>query len=368
MIELKEYIKYFVKHVAMIRYLQLKSGIDCLRPERDAKLYEFPEEIQLPITYKCNFNCIMCGMRNLQKNKDFSAEELKVILSDKLFSKVRAVGINGGEPFLKSDLIECFDVMLSTLPCIQVFNVISNGYFIEKYKTVLPKLKKKCNEKGVKLNLTLSLDGIRDMQEFHRGHKQAWQNINATFRLINKNPEEYYDTLNIICTITKHNIYRVVEVENWSRAMGIKVEYNVATVNVRIDNTQMVDDFSLFGDEHARLMAQEFFYTMFIQEKSQRYFAIYYYIRHRKRISACPCKNNRWVTLTPNKQLGFCATHSNELGDAYERSAYEIFNENLEHLNLIKKKFCTTCSHYSYELTKHGKKEYYKELIHNIRN
>ena len=363
----KESIKFFIKYIMQKPYLKMKCKVDCLRKEQYCVMQEYPTEIQLPITYKCNYNCVMCGMRNLIKKEDFTSKELGEILKDKLFSKVEAVGVNGGEPMMRKDIYECFVEMIDALPNLKVFNMISNAYFTDKYASELVKIKKLCQSHNIKLNLTLSVDGIGDMQNFHRGHHNGWEHTKNTFNLILSQKNLYCDDLNIICTITKYNIYDINDVDVWAKSINVPIAYNIATVNVRIDNVDKVEDFSIFNDEHARLMAQEFFFNLFSLTKSKRYFAIYYFIKNRKRIANCPCMNNSWVTLTPNKQLGYCATHSNELGDAYENSAYDLFNNNLSHLQFIKNTYCDTCSHYIYTLNREGKKEYYKELIRNLK-
>ena len=63
---------------------------------------------------------------------------------------------------------------------------------------------------------------------------------------------------------------------------------------------------------------------------------------------------NEWITLTPDSQIGFCATHSKNLGSGLERSAYDIVNDNLSYLQEIREKFCRTCSHYMYSLNVEG--------------
>ena len=88
----------------------------------------FPSTIQLPVTYKCNFNCKMCGMHNLIHKDDYSTKELEQILKDKLFSKVTSIGLNGGEPFLRSDLVECVKIMIKTLPNLKSINIIIIGF------------------------------------------------------------------------------------------------------------------------------------------------------------------------------------------------------------------------------------------------
>lgn len=359
---IKDLIRFCKHQYVDIALLRIKKHIDILRT-KDESVQEYPSEIQLPITYKCNYDCVMCGMRNLIHNADFSCKDLALILSDKLFSNVTAVGVNGGEPFLKKDIVECIDIIVGKLPRLKKISMISNGYFTEKMETLLPKMKEICDQRGVELNLSLSLDGIDDMQNFHRGNKNAWSHFSLTYEMLNKNLNHYVSGLNIICTITKYNIYRINEVKFWAEKKGVEVAYNIATVNVRIDNYSKVEDFTIFNDEVARMMAQEFFYRLFAETKSKRYYAIYYFIKNQFRIAPCACMKNKWVTLTPNGQIGYCATHSKELGNALEESAYKIFNGNLNYLEELKQQYCDTCSHYMYVLTKEGKRAYYDELI-----
>ncbi len=338
-----------------------------LKRDNDNRLFEYPQTIQLPITYKCNFDCVMCGMRNLIQKEDFSYKDLKKILEDRLFKKVVAVSVNGGEPFLKKDIIECIDVMLTALPKLKNINFISNGYFTDKILDCLEKIYAMCKEKGVHLNVAFSVDGVGEMQDFMRGKKNAWINVNNTLDRIKSDTKKYCDDYNVVCTITKYNIYNIEEVELWAKKYKVNVAYNIATVNARIDNYEKFDDFTILNDQEARFLAQEFFYKKAMEEQSKRYYAIFLYIKEGKRYALCPCRRNSWVTLTPNGNISYCATYSNELGNALEKSAYDIFNGNIEYLNELKKEKCKGCSHYAYTLNKEGLKLFYRDLLNNQR-
>ncbi|WP_036608093.1 radical SAM protein [Oribacterium sp. P6A1] len=326
---------------------------------------KYPSTIQLPITYKCNFNCKMCGMQKLIKNKDYSVEELEQILNDKLFRKVIAVGLNGGEPFLRADLVDCINVMLKTLPNLKRFNIISNGYFTDIIRDKLTVIYEIAKKKGVSVNLSLSVDGVGQMQDFMRGHHNAWEKVCKTLDLILIKKERYCDSLGVICTVTRFNVYNLEEVEAWSKKNNILVRYNIATINARINNDDRYEDFSIFCDEKARLVAQEFFYKKAIKECSETYFGIFLYIRDRKRYADCPCRHNDWVTLVPNGNISYCATYSNELGSALEKSAYDIFNGNIQILHEITTNHCQSCSHYISQLDSVGLRLFYEELLKN---
>ena len=125
--------------------------------------------------------------------KDFTASELRDILSDKLFSRVSGVGVNGGEPFLKYDLTECINVMLETLPKLKTFYFISNGFFTGKILSQLEIIKAMCVKQGVKLHVSFSVDGINEMQDFHRGHKDAFKNANETITRILQDKKRFLE-------------------------------------------------------------------------------------------------------------------------------------------------------------------------------
>lgn len=324
----------------------------------------YPEVIQLPITHLCNFDCVMCGMHHMINRKDFSAEELGTILSDKLFQYVKTIGVNGGEPFIKDDFVECILVMMEKLPYLSTINIITNGFFTDKILGKLSELRKITRDK-LTINVSFSLDGINDMQDFHRGHKDAFSQLRKTIESILVNKDEYLDDFNFICTITKYNIYRINEVEMWARDKGVDVAYNIATVNERIENEEKLSDFSIFSDEHARMLAEEFFYCKYRECQSERYFGIYLFIKYKKRFSGCPCMYNQWVTLTPDSQIGFCATHSKKIGSALEKSALVLVKNNLDHLYEIRNSFCNSCSHYIYDLNSQGLRYMFEEQRKN---
>lgn len=359
--KMKFYLANFIKTFILTIKLLMVSVI----PEKRKKIQKYPKTIQLSITYKCNLNCVMCEMKDLVQNKDFTYKELDQMLSDKVFKNVTTIQLNGGEPFLKQDIVDCIKVMTNRLKKLKAIHIISNGYVTNNILKSLEQIYSICKKKNIKIHISFSVDGINEMQDFMRGTKNAWVNVNKTIDSIKANQNKYCDTIGIITTITKYNIYNIEEVELWAQEKALKVAYNIATVNAKIDNYNKLQDFTIFNDEKARMCTQEFFYKKFIEEKSKRYFGIYLFIHEQKRYAPCACQTNSWVTLTPNSQISYCATYSDELGSALDESTDEIVNGNIEYLNKLIKKNCETCSHYIYTLSKDGRKKYYQELLRN---
>lgn len=358
-------IKHCIKkNILFVKYTGLclaQSGKERIKKVLKGDKKISPKVLQLPITFKCNFDCVMCGMRNLIGNEDYSCQDLKKIISDPIYSSIKSVGINGGEPFLRNDLIEFIEILL-TLPSLKTFYFISNGYLTDRILNTLPIIKKMCEERKVTLNIAFSVDGVGDMQDLMRGHRNAFEKVNHICCKILEDKEKYCDDLTVISTITKINIARIYEVQEWAEQLGIEVAYNIATIHARIDNSGRFEDFSIFTDEEARHLAMEFFYTLFLKKRSQRYFAIYYFIRYQKRVAYCDYQRSA-LTLVPNGNLAYCATHSKEVGNVIQSGTSNVYYENLDYQKELIKTHCASCSHYMYNLNSEGLKEYYKELL-----
>lgn len=331
-------------------------------PETKKNKKEKPIVVQLPITYKCNFDCVMCGMQTKVKCKDFLPNDLDKILKDRLFSEVISVGVNGGEPFIKRDLVDYIKKIIDNLPKLKKIYIISNGYFTNSILDKLTIIKEMANEKDIEIGLSLSLDGVGKMQDYIRGAQGSFDKITNTIDLIIKNKSKYVDYLDIICTITKYNIYYLSEVEEWAQKKGINVAYNLATIHNRIYNYEKYDDFTVLNDPLAKKMTEEFFYKKFRETYSQKYFCLYKYLQSGIRYASCSYQNWDGVTITPNGQLSYCATFSKEIGNAVNESAEKLFRGNKNYQKQLIKENCDFCSHYSYSV----QKKYYKEYIDEI--
>ena len=320
-----------------------------------------PSTIQLPITYKCNFDCVMCGMKTMIANKDFSLEEFDSILSDGLFSEIVSVGLNGGEPFIINNLLDYIDVLMKRLPKLKHIFLISNGFFTKKILEMSSEIKAKCRKKKIMYHLSISIDGVGEMQNKMRGNNLAFVRAIETCKKILENTEEYCDDFSTICTITKVNVYNLQELEAYTKKNNIPIVYNIATIHKRLNNDYKYEDFSVFTDERARQMASEFFYSKFLETKKELYFARYFFVENMERIAVCGHKSDV-VTLTPDGNISYCATFSKELGDATKNSAYDLFfnKSNLLYRTKLHNEHCQGCSHYTESLNKKGYKLYFR--------
>lgn len=325
---------------------------------------EYPKTIQFPITYRCNFNCVMCGMNQLITNRDMNVSELYAVLSDRQYQCIEAVGINGGEPFLNENIVEFFDVMVNRLPKLQDFYIISNGYFTEKILNSLKNIRLHVPD-NIKLHLSLSLDGIGLTQDISRGKKGAYDHLIKTFKCINEDINQYVDDLDIICTVTTVNIDKLYEVEDWAEKNGVTVAYGLAVENERLSNQDKIENVIVSKDLDCKMKAIEFFYGMYRKTGNKKYFGIYLYLKNGRRYTLCPHMHNKWTTLLPDGDVTYCAVRGKKLGSAISRSAYEIIGANREYEEELMQQYCVKCAHYGYTLSAEGYSELFRDNIKN---
>lgn len=341
------------KIILMDDYLSGSYSLDILEKIRNknrSKKNKYPNTIQFPITYKCNFDCVMCGMKSASNYEDkINPTNIKKMLNSELFKEVRYVGVNGGEPFIKTDFVECLQAISIMLPKMEEFNIITNGYFTDKIIADLKNLRATI-KKDVRINISVSVDGVNDMQDFHRGKKNSFIKANETIDLLKQIEGSIIDRVDIICTITQYNIFRIKELLEWAKDKELMVNYNIATINNRIFNEYKYKDFSLFEDIHAKCMAIEFFYSLYLKTRSERYYAIYLFLLKGERYADCPCMHNDWVTITPRGELIFCAPMGVCIGDLLNNEAMELLENYKTNSNNITEKRCNKCGQYCYNL------------------
>lgn len=318
------------------------------------KIRRKPKVIQMPITGRCNSRCVTCNVWKVKNNKDIDSEELMRILSDPFFSKVNAIGINGGELTLVKDIDKIIDAVLSVKTLTNI-HVISNGLLPDKLYNVLSLLKSKANKKGVKIGFTLSIDGIGNIHDETRGIPFAFQRSERILEYFVANLEKYCDSFNIGCTISNKNVPYIRETADYLSKYPFRVYYHLAVPNKRI-HTFDKSDYYVINDERSRLLALEFFQSLYSEtsiSKSPidkfRAFANYYFLKSNgtQRLSQCYYKY-RDVTIDENLDLSYCATASDTLGSLVANSPSELIkSSNGKKVHIRTMANCQNCVHYS---------------------
>ncbi len=125
-----------------------------------------PQHGTLLLTWACNSRCTSCKIWEIYKDdhqairKEMVLEDYARLLSDPLFKNVTALGLAGGEPLMRRDLLDIVALIPST---VQIF-IATNAITLGRIKQLLPVLQARGNSV-----VQISIDGIGAMHDRVRG-------------------------------------------------------------------------------------------------------------------------------------------------------------------------------------------------------
>jgi len=145
-----------------------------------------PRFLNFPVTYRCNAKCKMCGIwkrtaQDIKKGKkELTFEEIKdfLINNKKFLSELQTIGITGGEPFVRKDIVDIIKVMRETLPN-TVIGIQTNGQAPMLIKEKLKQILSFYPE----FQFAVSIDGPENIHDKIRGIKGAYKNAIKTIEI-----------------------------------------------------------------------------------------------------------------------------------------------------------------------------------------
>lgn len=315
----------------------------------DGSKKNYPRVLQLPITYFCNSKCVMCNIWRMDYSNEMPAEEFAEKIKDPIFSKVKIVGINGGEPSLVKNLPLYVKEILK-LPKLKHLNIITHGFNPKLLFPSLEEIYSLCKKSKILFHVSVSLDGYGKIHDDVRGLK-VFELTQATIDEIKNNKHKYCDTYDVGCTIMKQNIDFINELDAFAQYKNYNIKYRLAIENKRIESDMLKENYSLlFGN--ITQSAKEFFHNRYRVAKTLydkfKYFAIFYFLvsEKKKRLIGCDWKEDG-ITMDSRGDLYYCAVESHKIGELRKTPGKEIFfdNNNIKYRESIVRDKCDNCIH-----------------------
>jgi polysaccharide pyruvyl transferase WcaK-like protein/sulfatase maturation enzyme AslB (radical SAM superfamily) len=282
-----------------------------------------PKVIQFPINNICNSRCQMCDIWRQQKAHEITPLELREILSDPLFSEVRGVGINGGEPTLRPDLADLAQELINGLPKLRGISLITNGL---RPHLVIPRASElygATNRAGIKLDIMLSLDGVGDVHDRVRGRTGNFDAVEECLGYFRAN--NIGDSLRLGCTLISENIEDAERLMLWAEQQGIYCRFRVGIPHQRLYTNDKPQPFSLTDRQNFHLC--NFLDTLVSRYEKTRPQRRLYLKNLRDQIAYKTPRANgcAWqdegVTLLSDGGLAYCAVESPTLGNLVDGDA-----------------------------------------------
>ncbi len=319
-----------------------------LKDLKERSYYQYfskkPRVINLNANDVCNSQCVMCNIWQQQPSYEMSPKEFSMVFNSKLYKKVEHVGITGGEPTLREDLPEIFEVACNSLPNLKALSIITNSIETENVINKIASIKRICTKYNIQLSVMVSLDGYGPM---HDEVRRITGNFNAALRVIDFLKLEDIP-FSIGATISKVNVWEIDDLLQFAVKNEINARFRIAEFISRLYNDDITNRIRNFNDEEVFHLSGFFKKLEYRYEKSllfkNTYLNIISMLNGGKRNIACPYKSEG-VVLNARGEIAYCAPKSQIIGTALEKDSLKVYNRNLIERRRILKENCNNCIH-----------------------
>lgn len=312
-----------------------------------------PRAMHLIPTHKCNARCIMCGLWKKGSNtgQELTLENFDKILENKLFSRLEYVGISGGEPFLRPDLVELIDIYHNRCPSLKRISITTNGILTGLIKPAVERLLRLSRKKGVLLDISISFHGLDATLSYIYDVENAYEKIQQTIKVLKRLQQDGGLTISLNCVLLKRNIAEAPQLLKWANENKLPISFVVGEQRERFRNKEMESE--LLDSEGKRYLIK-FLKKLSSDILHNKIEAIKYrdladVIEGKKeRTSSCYYYFSGFI-LGYDGTIYYCS-HSKGIGNCRDRSAYEIFYDtsNLKYREKeLYQKECKHCPPYT---------------------
>lgn len=168
-----------------------------------------PYRIYLEVTRACPLQCLHCyADAGPSRQEEITSQDFENLIRQMVDMNIKELIISGGEPFLRQDILQLFDIAL--IGGLKVI-VLTSGILINR--RIAQEIK------NYDIDLRLSLDGITpETHDFIRGKG----NLEKVIEVIRILKEENIKNLSIHFTVNRMNIPEILKLPNFLFDLGIR--------------------------------------------------------------------------------------------------------------------------------------------------
>jgi MoaA/NifB/PqqE/SkfB family radical SAM enzyme len=178
-------------------------------------------ELIINVTYHCNSRCVMCNIWQAEKKPELTLEQFDQMLSDPLFRDVERLLLVGGEPTLRKDLPELAETCFKHMPSLQSVSLVTNGLWPARVLEVCEDIAERCAARGIRLTLSVSLDGVAEAHDRMRNIPGAFDKAMETIGGLQKLQERFPFSLGVGCVLCHLNLKHADAFAEWCKGRGI---------------------------------------------------------------------------------------------------------------------------------------------------
>lgn len=247
--------------------------------------FKEPSILNFPITDNCNSKCVMCNVWKESVANEITVDEIDNFFQTKYFSAIKHVGISGGEPTLRKDLVECVEMIFFRALKLESLSITTHGFHYNRWDRFAPRLVDLALKFRINFSVNVSIDGDADTHSIIRGVPGAFGRAFKTIQALKKNNIP----VQLQCTVSKDNIYTLVDVLQFAKKQNVDCIFRCATEINRLDNENIIGGVAL--DPGQRSFLADFFMSDILHHSTRSLSRGLYYEQMAKNLTGSVGRN-----------------------------------------------------------------------------
>lgn len=143
-----------------------------------------PLKLNLCLTYWCQYRCKTCNIWQRKPTDELTTDELRALVREN--PHVNWVDLTGGEIFLRPDIDEIFETILTGWSRLAILHFPTNGFQTDRIVRSVERIAR--HGASPQIVVTVSLDGDETLNDEIRGIKGGFRRQIATFQALRRIP------------------------------------------------------------------------------------------------------------------------------------------------------------------------------------
>ena len=161
-----------------------------------------PYKLNFAITLWCQSRCLHCGIWQLKPKNELTIDEIREFARKN--NSFRWIELTGGEPFLRSDIVEIARAFRDSCSGLYILTMPTNS--LCRQELVVSKIREMLELGIPKISITVSLDGYRELHDRIRGVPGNYDRAIGIFKALRELKKEYPNLFFVFgYTMTKLN-------------------------------------------------------------------------------------------------------------------------------------------------------------------
>ena len=308
-----------------------------------------PTVLIFNVSYKCDSKCVMCNSWKLPYHDDLTTDEYREAFSSELFRSIEYVGITGGEPTLRKDMVDIVRIMADNMPKLRKMTLNTNGFVKDRVVSTLERIIDVANERGFLFGTRVSLDGVGEAHEDIRRVWHAFERAMETVRAMQELQKKKFFNFGVSFTFTAQNLEEGNRIYELCKKENLSVVFAIARYSeLAFGNMDLVESTDLKEEDFPKLV--DFFRKRVRESGIADGDALLYqaYVKMfqngMKRAMPCPSMD-QGLLLNPNGEITYCE-NSRVIGNVRDGDPKDFYydKKNLAMRQEVLDKVCPTCA------------------------